>query len=179
MYLIDSSHNSKCIHNNLNSHSPACIPPPLPARRQLGQYQCTERIVQTHTCSQIHILLHLLSPPPTPQLGDYWYKYIERTVQSHTHVPVLCCSCTPIHILLHPSTHFPTPLARRQLGRYQCIGRTVLTVVVWGLFWHSAYYLAPLLSSFANRQLDLKTKIYKTNLYNIFRDVNISRYVYI
>ena len=145
--------------------------------RQLDQYRCIERIVQTHTCSQIHILLHLLSPPPTPQLGDYWYKYSERTVQSHT------CTGTVLylysfHTLLHPSTHFPTPLARRQLGRYQCIGRTVLTVVVWGLFWHSAYYLAPLLSSFANRQLDLKTKIYKTNLYNIFRDVNISRYVY-
>lgn len=144
MYLIDSSHNSKCIHNNLNSHSPACTPPPL--FRQ----------------------------------GDNWVSIsVLKEQSSHTHVPVLCCSCTPIHIFLHPSTHFPTPLARRQLGRYQCIGRTVLTVVVWGLFWHSAYYLAPLLSSFANRQLDLKTKIYKTNLYNIFRDVNISRYVYI
>lgn len=145
MYLIDSSHNSKCIHNNLNSHSPACTP-----------------------------------PPPLFRQGDNWVSIsVLKEQSSHTHVPVLCCSCTPIHIFLHPSTHFPTPLARRQLGRYQCIGRTVLTVVVWGLFWHSAYYLAPLLSSFANRQLDLKTKIYKTNLYNIFRDVNISRYVYI
>lgn len=157
MYLIDSSHNSKCIHNNLNSHSPACTPPS--SKETTGSVS-----VYWRNSSDTHMFSNSYSPAftqPTPNptarrllVEVYW----KNSPVHHTHVPVLCCSCTPIHIHLHPSTHFPTPLARRQLGRYQCIGRTVLTVVVWGLFWHSAYYLAPLLSSFSNHQLDLKTK---------------------
>lgn len=119
MYLIDSSHNSKCIHNNLNSHSPACTPPPpLPARRQLGQYQCIGRIVQTHTCTLIHILLHLLSPPPTPRLGDYWYKYIERTVQSITHMYRYCAVAVLLFIFscTHPPTSPPPWLGDNWVG---------------------------------------------------------------